>query len=355
MVKDIEPTSGRGFLEYAPAPESASILHLKDSYGLFIDGEFVDGTRQAVLDDLPGDREEDRRDRDGVARGCRPRGRRRAPRPRQDLVEAQRLRSRQVPVPHRAARAGARSRARRRREPRQRQADQGEPRRRRAARRRLVLLLRGLGRQARLRRPRRQPALARRRRPGHPVELPAAHAGLEDRAGARRGQHRRAQAGRDDAADGAHLRRDRAAGRPSARGRQHHHRRGGDRRDAGAASGCEQGRLHRVDRRRPRDRQGDRRNRQEGHPRARRQGRQHRLRRRPHRPGGRGHRQRHLLQPGPRLLRRQPTARAGERARRGARPAQAPTQRPCASATRSTRTPTSARSTRPSSSSGSRC
>ena len=41
MVKDIEPTSGRGFLEYAPAPESASILHLRDSYGLFIDGEFV--------------------------------------------------------------------------------------------------------------------------------------------------------------------------------------------------------------------------------------------------------------------------------------------------------------------------
>ena len=33
MVKDIELTSGRGFLEYAPAPESTSILHLKESYG----------------------------------------------------------------------------------------------------------------------------------------------------------------------------------------------------------------------------------------------------------------------------------------------------------------------------------
>lgn len=32
-----------GFLEYAPAPESRSILQLKDSYGLFIDGEFVEG------------------------------------------------------------------------------------------------------------------------------------------------------------------------------------------------------------------------------------------------------------------------------------------------------------------------
>ena len=32
------------FLEYAPAPESTAILALKPSYGLFIDGEFVDGS-----------------------------------------------------------------------------------------------------------------------------------------------------------------------------------------------------------------------------------------------------------------------------------------------------------------------
>jgi aldehyde dehydrogenase (NAD+) len=31
------------FLDYAPAPESASILKLKSDYGLFIDGDFVDG------------------------------------------------------------------------------------------------------------------------------------------------------------------------------------------------------------------------------------------------------------------------------------------------------------------------
>ena len=31
------------FLEYAPAPESTAILHLRERYGLFIDGEFVDG------------------------------------------------------------------------------------------------------------------------------------------------------------------------------------------------------------------------------------------------------------------------------------------------------------------------
>ena len=32
------------FLEYAPAPESTAILNLKSEYGLFIDGEFVDGS-----------------------------------------------------------------------------------------------------------------------------------------------------------------------------------------------------------------------------------------------------------------------------------------------------------------------
>ncbi|HWR86344.1 MAG TPA: aldehyde dehydrogenase family protein [Rhodoglobus sp.] len=38
------PRSARPtFLEYAPAPESTSILKLKPAYGLFIDGEFVDG------------------------------------------------------------------------------------------------------------------------------------------------------------------------------------------------------------------------------------------------------------------------------------------------------------------------
>ena len=29
---------------YAPAPESRSILHLKPSYGLFIDGDWVAGS-----------------------------------------------------------------------------------------------------------------------------------------------------------------------------------------------------------------------------------------------------------------------------------------------------------------------
>ncbi|MDG4768980.1 betaine-aldehyde dehydrogenase, partial [Solwaraspora sp. WMMD792] len=30
--------------DYAPAPESRSVVTIRDSYGLFIDGEFVDPT-----------------------------------------------------------------------------------------------------------------------------------------------------------------------------------------------------------------------------------------------------------------------------------------------------------------------
>ena len=99
---------------------------------------------------------------------------------------------------------------------------------------------------------------------------------------------------------------------------------GDDRPGAGRAPGRRQGRLHRLDRGRQGDRPHRRRHRQEGHPRARRQGRQHRLRRRPDRPGRRGHRQRHLLQPGPRLLRGLAAAGAGVGRRRAARPPQAP-------------------------------
>ena len=64
--------------------------------------------------------------------------------------------------------------------------------------------------------------------------------------------------------------------------------------------------------------------RQEVHAGARRQGGQHHLCRRGDRPGGRRHRQRHLLQPGPCLLRRLASVRAGVRGRRGDRQAQGP-------------------------------
>jgi len=42
-VPNNEVTKPVSFLDYAPAPESTAILNLKKSYGLFIDGEFVDG------------------------------------------------------------------------------------------------------------------------------------------------------------------------------------------------------------------------------------------------------------------------------------------------------------------------
>ncbi|MCW4458317.1 aldehyde dehydrogenase family protein [Microbacterium sp. MPKO10] len=43
------------FLEYAPAPESTAILNLKDEYGLFIGGEFVEGSGTAFSTISPAD------------------------------------------------------------------------------------------------------------------------------------------------------------------------------------------------------------------------------------------------------------------------------------------------------------
>ena len=230
----------------------------------------------------------------------------------------------QVPVPDRAHPPGAQPRVRRPRIDGLGQADQGEPRRRRAARGGPFLVLRGLGGQARVRLPGPGRAAARCRRPDHPVELPAADAGLEDRPGPRRRQHGRPQAGLDHAALGAPLRRRLPPGRPAARRRQHRHRAGRDRDGAGHPPGRQQGRVHRLDRDRQAHRQGRRRDRQGADPRARWQGRQHRLRRRAARPGGRGHRQRHLLQPGRGLLRRVAPARPGVDRRAAHRQAQGP-------------------------------
>ena len=128
--------------------------------------------------------------------------------------------------------------------------------------------------------PNRAAAAARRRRPDHPVELPAADAGVEDRARARLRQHGRAQAGRDDAADRAALLRRPAPGRAAAGRRQHRHRRRRDRRRARRAPGRRQGRVHRLDRGRQGDPARARGHRQEADARARRQGGEHRLRRR---------------------------------------------------------------------------
>ena len=145
-------TKGRSPFEYAPAPESRAIVDIKPSYGLFINGEFVDGHGRSLQDDQPGDR-------GGARRGRRGRRGRRRP-----AVKAARraytrvwgrmpgTRARQVPLPDRPDHPGARPRAGRAGVDRQRQADQGDPRRRRPDRRGALLLLRRLGRQARVRR-----------------------------------------------------------------------------------------------------------------------------------------------------------------------------------------------------------
>jgi aldehyde dehydrogenase (NAD+) len=79
-----------------------------------------------------------------------------------------------------------------------------------------------------------------------------------------------------------------------------------------------QGGVHRLHRGRQGNRPGLRAHAQEADPGTGRQGRQHRVRGRPGRPGRRGHRERHLLQPGPRVLRGLPAAGPGVRLRRGA-------------------------------------
>ncbi len=266
-----------GGFDYAPAPESRSIVDIKPSYGLFVNGEFVDGHGKSFKTISPSTEEvlaeiaeADEADVDNAVKAARRAFRTWGRMPGSErakyLYRIARIiqeRGREIAVLE--------------------SIDNGKPIKETRdvdvpiaaahffyyagwADKLAVLRLRHHS--------------ARRRRPGDPVELPAADAGLEDRAGARVRQHRRAQAGRDHAADGAAVRRDLPAGRPPAGRRQHHHRRGRDRSGAGRPPRRRQGRLHRLHRRRPRDRQVGGRLAQEGHPRARRQGRQHRLRRR---------------------------------------------------------------------------
>ena len=191
-------------------------------------------------------------------------------------------------------------------------------------------------------------------RAGHAVELPADDGGLEVRAGARRRQHRRAQAVRHDAGV------DRCCwprSRPSSC------RPGvlnvvcGDR-DTGRALVAHPHPADGVDHRLGPGRHGGRRRGrgrpQARPPRARRQGAGHRVRRRRHRGGGRGHRRRRLLQRRPGLHRGDPGARRAAAStttsspRSPSRPAGTTTGPPSDDGRRST-----ARSTTPTSSSGS--
>ncbi len=89
-----------------------------------------------------------------------------------------------------------------------------------------------------------------------------------------------------------------------------------------------QDRLHRLDRGGQGDPSRHRRHRQAAHAGARRQGREHRVRGRAPGPGGRRRDQRHLLQPGARVLRGLASARAGTGVRRAAHQAEGPAADP---------------------------
>ena len=119
------------------------------------------------------------------------------------------------------------------------------------------------------------------------------------------GNCHRAEAGRDHAAVDAEDRRADERGRPARRRRQH---RAGPRAASPDSTSPNtrrrQDRLHRQHRDRPAHRAGERRQPEEGAARARRQGRQHRVRRRQPRRGGQRQRLGDLPQPGPGLHRR---------------------------------------------------
>ena len=314
--------------EYAPAPESRSVVDIKSSYGLFINGEFTDGGGKSFKTISPSTEEVLSEVAEAGPEGRRQGGQGGPSRLLAGVVADERSRTQQVPLPDRADHPGAGARDRRAGVDRQRQADQGVARRRHPQRRSVVLLLRRLGRQAGARRLRAGPAAHGGRGPGDPVELPVPDALLEDRPGPGRGQHGGAQACRDHAAHRSAVRGDLPAGRPAARRGEHPHRRGSHRARHRLPRGRGQGRVHRIHRRGSVHRQGSRRVEEEGDARAGRQGREHRLRRRARRPGRRGDRQRDLLQPGPRLLCGLTAAGAGVRGRGGPRPAQAPDEHP---------------------------
>ncbi len=221
--------------------------------------------------------------------------------------------------PPRRSHPRARRRARRPGDARQRQAAGHRAGGRRRAGRRPVPLHVGLGDQARGQHDPDLGALharravsrlhvagpGRRRRPDHPLELPAADGGVEARSGPHLRRDRRAQAGRADTAVGPATRRARARGRhPAGSGQRRAGLRRDRRRRAGGAPRRRQGGVHRLDRGRQAHPAGRGRQPEEGVTGARRQVAEHRVRRRRPRDGDPGRGQRDLLQPRPVLLRR---------------------------------------------------
>ena len=246
---------------YDAPGEAGSPVTLRERYDNFIGGEWVAPTTGDYRENLtPSTGEPFCEVAHSGAAGHRARARRRARgQGRLGTAIADRARGR-------AQRRRRRDRreprdARRRRELRERQAGARDARRRHSARGRPLPLLRrrdplrggaDLGdRRADLRLP--LPRAARRRRSDHPVQLPAADGGVEDRARAGGRQLHGDQAGQPDAvvdpeADGGD-RRHRPAGRAQRRERSGR----GDRQGAGVEQADRQDRVHRRDGDRPAD------------------------------------------------------------------------------------------------------
>ena len=219
-------------------PGEQGIVRLRDRYGLFVDGRSSSrrpaGTSRRSTrrteEPLAEVAEAGAEDVDLAARAA---GR---PARRAGAILPGKERAKYL---YRIARAtGALARVRRAREHERRQADQGVTGRRRTARGRALLLLRGMGRQARVRVPGPVAAAARRRGADDPVELPAADVRRGSSRRARDREHGDPEAGLDHAAHGAAPGRGGGAGRAAARRRERHHRsRRKDRRLVGGAPG----------------------------------------------------------------------------------------------------------------------
>ncbi len=332
-------------LAYGPAPESdaearAWLAQHPDGTRLFIDGEWrepqsgqwFDTRDPATGDVLARVAEAGETDVDAAVTAARHAWNRWADAPRTPAGAAS--------LRHRPSHPEEQPPVRGDRVAGQRQADPRDPRHRRAAGRAALLLPRRVGAGDGDRACR--PGAGRGLRPDHPVELSAPDARLEDRSGDCARQHGGAEAGRIHAAHRPPLRRHLQDGR-AAQGRgQHRHRGRGDRRADRPPQGHRQARLHRLDRGRPENPRGLRRLRQGADAGTRRQVAVHRLRRRRPRLGGGGGGRRHLVQPGPGLLRRLAAPRPGVGARRLHRQAEARGSRRSASARPSTRRSTSA-------------
>ena len=335
--------------EYAPAPEATDHVHIDPKYGLFIGGRWVTPRSGKYFhDDQPEHRAGARRGRRGERAGRRRRREGGARGLRQVLVEDARApiaRSTSSASPARSRRRRASSRSSRRWTAASRSRSRATSTSR--SRRRTSSIT-----------PAGPTSSTTRSRAGSPRPLgvagqiipwnfPLLMAAWKLAPALACGNTVRPQARRDDAAHGAPPREDHRGGGAAAGRRQHRHRRGRDRRRARRTTRTSnkvaftgstdvgkriQRAIAGTTKRLTLELGGKAANIVFADA--------------PARSGGRGDRQRHLLQPGARLLRRLAPPRRGERARSRRPQAARPHGTRCASAIRSTRTPTSARSTR---------